>query len=174
MSLFWCIKAFEIHAYDRFAKSSWEMYVMTKLCVDFTFSHTKINSSSNSIFPATFWSSLMFSRCIKAAWDRVCKQTVETNSVFSGSKNLGQSQAIRGVADSLNSKNSTWQWLKSSRKLSLFLNSRTWTPSAFLNSHQTLHPLIFLACSPSSISPGQKEKGAGCRHFLAQTSMPVS
>ena len=46
-----------------------------------------------------------------------------TGHVCSGSMNLGHIPAIKGVADSVNSKKWTWQWLKSSGKLSLFSNT---------------------------------------------------
>ena len=59
----------------------------------------------------------------KTALDRWWKQMEVTGCVCSGSMNLGHIPAIKGVADSVNSKKWTWQWLKSSGKLSLFLNT---------------------------------------------------
>lgn len=60
---------------------------------------------------------------IKTALDRLWKQMEEIDHVCSGSMNLGHIQAIKGVADSVNSKKCTWQWLRSNGKLSLFLNT---------------------------------------------------
>lgn len=75
--------------------------------------------------------------------------------------NLRHTQAIKGVADSVNSKKCTWQQLRSNGKLSLFSNA----PSKFLDSSQRLQPFLFLSlpalCPWPSQAHRRKWEGSG-------------
>lgn len=105
---------------------------------------------------------------LKTALDRARKQMEETDHVHSGSMNLGHIHAIKGVADSVNSKKCTWQGPRSNGKLSLFSKTQRWTPSAFLDGSQRLQALDFLSLPklcPWLCRPKRgKEEGSGICH----------
>ena len=97
----------------------------------------------------------------KTASDRWWKQMEVTGRVCSGSMNLGHIQAVKGVADSVNSEKCSWQWPRSSGKLSLFSNTLRWTPSVFLDFSQRLQPLHFLSLPAPCAWLSQAERKVG-------------
>lgn len=110
----------------------------------------------------------MFLWGIKTTLARAWEQMKEIDHVCSGSMNLGHIQAIKGVADSVNSKKCTWQWPGSSGKLSLFSNTLRWTPSEFLDCSQRLQPHHFFSLPAVSPWHSQAERGkwGGSWHLL--------